>query len=97
MNQHEAETRPYTWEVLYEKAITEPDTALRRLRLQEAEEAILHRAAILDNQPDPHQTEVQALEEAADFIREMKRKTQSDGINKQIKIGQQIDLPHYRG
>jgi hypothetical protein len=81
------------WEALYEKAITEPDTELRRLRLQEAEEAILRRAAILEDQWDPAQAEAQALEEAADFVREMKLNTQTDGMNKQMQRGAKATLP----
>jgi hypothetical protein len=62
--------------------------------LQEAEDAILRRAATLDDQADQAEPEVQALEEAADFIREMKLNTQTDGVNKQMKRGATVKLPH---
>jgi hypothetical protein len=95
MNQNELQTRPYFWETLYERAITEPDPGLRRLRLQEAEEAILCRAGVLDdgNEAAQSEPEAQALEEAADFRREMKLKTQADGGNKELKIGAKLRLP----
>jgi hypothetical protein len=96
MDQTEIRTRPYFWGALYERAITEPDPGLRRLRLQEAEEAILRRAGVLDvaNEAAPGEPEAQALEEAADFIREMKLITQSDGVDKEMKKGAKVELPH---
>jgi hypothetical protein len=96
MTQNDSRTPPYVWEVLYERAITEPDPGLRRLRLQEAEQAILNRAGVLDdndNEAVQHEPEAQALEEAADFLREMKLITQSDGVAKEMKSGAKVELP----
>jgi hypothetical protein len=81
------------WESLYEQAITEPNVQLRRRRLQEAGAAVLERALVLDREPGDHEAEGLALEDAAEFIREMKRVTQTDGLGKEIKIGDKEDLP----
>jgi hypothetical protein len=83
----------YAWEVLYEQAISEPNPAIRRMRLFEAQEAILDRARMLDDEPgQEHESEVYALEEAADFVREMKLESQADGAGKEVKIGDQERL-----
>jgi hypothetical protein len=80
--------RAYAWEMLYEQAIGEADTALRRLRLLEAQEAILERARMLDVEVgEEHESEAKALEEAADFVREMKLETQADGLGKEVRVG----------
>jgi hypothetical protein len=85
-------TNALAWDVLYERAITQPDVNLRRQRLAEAETAILERARVLDEEPGQHEAEGQALEEAADFIREMKLQTQSDGVGKELRVGQKRSL-----
>ena len=85
-------TNALAWDTIYERAITEPDVHLRRQRLVEAETAILERARVLDDQPGEHEAEGQALEEAADFIREMKLRTQSNGVNQELRVGQKSDL-----
>src|SRR3954462_4129882 len=70
------------------KQIGEADPALRDVRLLEAQEAILERARMLDVEVgQEHESEAQALEEAADFVREMKLETQADGLGKEVKIG----------
>ena len=60
---------------------------LRRRRLQEAETAILQRARALDGEPGDHETEAHALEEAADYVREMKLESETDGVGKEVKVG----------
>jgi hypothetical protein len=84
----------YVWEVLFERAITEPDPDVRRLRLLETQQAILARARALDDQPGDHEPEAEALEEAAELIREMKLQTQADGIGKEVKPGDKRNLPN---
>jgi hypothetical protein len=70
------------------KQIGEADPALRDVRLLEAQEAILERARMLDVEVgQEHESEAQALEEAADFVREMKLETQADGLGKEVKVG----------
>ena|SRR3954447_13702885 len=86
-NRKALDQNPDLWESLYEQAITEPDPDLRRRRLQEAETAILRRARVLDREPGEHEAEVQALEEAASYIREMKLETQTDGVSKEVNTG----------
>jgi hypothetical protein len=82
-----------TWEALYEKAITEANPDLRRQRLLEAQEAILDRAAMLEDDRGDHQAESQALQEAADFVREMKAQTLTDGVGMEIEIGDKDNFP----
>jgi hypothetical protein len=77
MNEGYRETRVY-WEKLYQSAMTEPNDRLRRQRVQEAEHALLERAKFLDEQPGDHESEGQALEQAADCLRELKLKRLSD-------------------
>ena len=83
----------YTWEALYEHAISVADPKVRRQRLSEAQEAILHRARTLDAEPGDHDAEAQALEEAADFVRDMKLQTQSEGVGKEINVGDAVPIP----
>jgi hypothetical protein len=82
--------KAYAWEALYEHAISVADPEVRRQRLLEAQEAILHRAKILDDEPGDHEAEAQALEEAADFVRDMKLQTQSDGVAKEVNVGDSV-------
>jgi hypothetical protein len=89
----ETNRNAYAWEALYEQAITEVDTDLRDRRLAEAEKAILERAKFLDDQPGAHDLEALALEEAASFIREKKRETETDGVCKQVSIGDKEQWP----
>ena len=84
----------YGWEPAYEKAISEPDPSLRRARLQEAEIRILERARMLELESRNDDAECLALEEAADFIREMKKKTQMDGIGKEVSPGDMQPFPN---
>lgn len=84
------------WETLYEHAITESNTELRRRRLREAERAILDRAKALDDDPGEHESEAQALEEAANFIREMKLQAETDGVCKELQIGDKDEFPRGR-
>ena len=78
---------PEFWTKLYESAITEPDRTLRMARLLEAERAILERALVLSTEQTEHGSEIVALEEAAKFVREMKLKTMSDGVGKNLSPG----------
>src|SRR3954464_9832108 len=58
------------------------------LRLLELQEVILERARMLDVEVgQEHESEAQALEEAADFVRQMKLGTQADGLGKEVRIG----------
>jgi hypothetical protein len=82
-----------TWEAIYEKAITEANPDLRRQRLLEAQKAILDRAATLEDERGDHQAEAEALEEAADFLREMKAQTQTDGVAMELKVGDKEAWP----
>ena len=81
------------WQAIYEKAIAEPNPDLRRQRLLEAQRAILDRAAELEHERGDHQAEAEALQEAADFVREMKAATLTDGEGMEIKIGDKDKLP----
>jgi hypothetical protein len=77
MNEGYPENRVY-WEKLYQSAMAETDNRFRRQRVQEAEHALLERAKFLDEQPGDHESEGQALEQAADSLRELKLKRLSD-------------------
>lgn len=80
------------WEAIYEKALTEANPDLRRQRLLEAQRAILDRAAMLEEERGDHEAEVEALQEAAEFVREMKAATQMDGVGMELKIGDKEEL-----
>jgi hypothetical protein len=57
------------------------------LRLLELQEVILERARMLDVEVgQEHESEAQALEEAADFVRQMKLGTQADGLGKEVRV-----------
>ena len=92
MKHKRLDQNPSVWESLYEKAITESDPDLRRRRLLEAQAAIVQRARALDREPGDHESEVRALEEASDYIREKKAETLTDGLGKEIEVEDQESL-----
>ena len=56
-------------------------------RLIEAQRAVLERALVLEKEGGNNPAEGQALQEAADFLREMKLNTQSDGMGNELTSG----------
>ncbi len=85
---------PYLWEKIYEAAISEKNPDRRLHLLREAQQAVLQRAQALDEQEAaPSVEEVTALEEAAEFLRDMKRTTEADGIGKDIQPGDRDEYP----
>jgi len=78
---------PGVWEQFYEAAITEPDRTKRMERLIEAQRAVLERALVLEKEGGNNPAEGQALQEAADFLREMKLSTLADGLGKELTAG----------
>jgi hypothetical protein len=85
---------PYLWEHIYEAAISEENPERRLHLLREAQQAVLQRAQALDEQETaPSFEEVTALEEAADFLRDMKLTTEADGAGKHIRPGDRDEYP----
>lgn len=85
---------PYLWEQIYEAAISEPNPDRRMELLREAQKAVLQRAQALQEQEgNPSFEEMTALEEAADFLHDMKLTTEADGIGKHMKLGDREDYP----
>jgi hypothetical protein len=77
---------PVVWEQYYEAAIAERDPSVRLWRIAEAQKAILQRARELEENKETD-AECQAIENATDFLAELKAASQGDGIGKQVERG----------
>jgi hypothetical protein len=84
---------PFLWERVYEAAISEENPDRRLQLLREAQRAVLQRAQGLEEDVHGSFEEMTALEDAADFLREMKLVTESDGVGKHIAPGDREDYP----
>ncbi len=82
---------PAVWQHYYEAAISEPEPELRLWRIAEAQKAILDRARELEQNKEAD-AECQAIEDATDFLAELKAATQGDGIGKHVNRGDQESI-----
>jgi hypothetical protein len=70
--------------MFYEAAVSEPNPKLRLQRLAEAQKLVLARAHQLENEGGTD-VECQALEDAAEFLRQLKAESTGDGIGSHLE------------